>query len=65
MFPVRNGLKQGDAISPLILNFTLEYAIRRVQEIHNGLKINGTHQLLVYVGVNILGESVHAIKENA
>ena len=31
MFPIRNGLKQGDALSPLLLNFALEYAIRRVQ----------------------------------
>jgi len=30
------------------------------------LKLNGTHQLLVYVDdVNILGGSVHTIQENA
>jgi len=28
MFPIRNGLKQGDALSPLLFNFPLEYAIR-------------------------------------
>ena len=27
MFPIRNGLKQGDALSPLLFNFALEYAI--------------------------------------
>jgi hypothetical protein len=32
MFPIRNGLKQRDAISPLLFNFALEYAIKRVQE---------------------------------
>jgi len=30
-FPIRNGLKQGDALSPIFFNFALEYAIRRVQ----------------------------------
>ena len=30
MLPIRNGLKQGDALSPLLFNFTLDYAIRRV-----------------------------------
>jgi hypothetical protein len=27
----RNGLKQGDALSPLLFNFASEYAIRRVK----------------------------------
>jgi len=31
MFPIRNGLKQGDALSPLRFSSALEYAIRRVQ----------------------------------
>jgi hypothetical protein len=58
-------LKQGDALSPLLFNFDLEYAIRRVQANQKGLKLNGTHQLLVYTDdVNILGGSVHAIKKN-
>ena len=66
MFPIRNGLKQGDALSPMLFNFALEYAIRRVQVIQDDLKLNGTHQLLVYADdVNILGGSVHTIKENA
>jgi len=58
MFPIRNGLKEGDALSPLLYNFALDYAIARVQVNQGNLKLNGTHQLLVYADVNILGGSI-------
>jgi hypothetical protein len=42
----------------------ISYAIRRVQANQEGLKLNGTHQLVVYGDdVNILGGSIHAIKK--
>jgi hypothetical protein len=57
-------LKVGDALSPVLFNFVLEYAIRRVQANQEGLKLSSTLQLLVYPDVNILGGNLHIIKQN-
>ena len=68
MFPIRNVLKQGDALSPLLFNFALEYAFRRDQVHQDIFKLNITHQLLDYVddvNTSILRGRVHTIKENA
>jgi len=64
MFPMKNGLKQGDVLSLLLFKFALEYAIKRVQVNQDSLKLNGAHQLLVYADdVNILRGSVHTVKK--
>jgi hypothetical protein len=54
LFLINNGLKQGDALLLFFLNFVFEYAIWRVQVNQGGLKLNGTHQLLLYINdINI------------
>jgi hypothetical protein len=56
-FPIQNGLKQEDALSPLLFNFPLEYAIRKSQENQVGL--------LSHVDdVNLLGDNIDTIKKN-
>jgi hypothetical protein len=64
MFPIKNRLKQGDALLPLLFNFALEYASRRVQVNDDGLKLNGTQPLVYSDGDNILAGNIHTIKKN-
>ena len=65
MFSIKNGLKQGNDLLLMLLNFPLKYGIRRVQVNKDGLKLNGTHQLLVHAdNVNILDGSIHTAKKN-
>ena len=53
------------ALSPLLFNFALEYAIREVQEIRVGLDMNGIHQVLAYADdVNLMGDCIRTIERN-
>jgi hypothetical protein len=64
-FPIQNCLKQGDALSPLLFNFALEYAIRNFQESQAGQKLNWTHHLLAYADdVNLMEDNIDIINKN-
>jgi len=66
IYPIRNDLKQGAALSPLLFIFASSYFIKRFQLDQDGLKLNGTLHFLVYADdVNTLGGSIDTIKENA
>jgi hypothetical protein len=63
-FPIQNGFKQGDALSPQLLKFALEYTISRVQENQVVLKLNRTHHLLAYAeDVNLLRNNIDTINK--
>ena len=69
LFPIRNGLKQGDARS-IVSAFRFCFRVRH-QEVSGkpgwlAVKLDGTHQLLLNADdVNILGGSFHTIQEKA
>jgi hypothetical protein len=57
-------MKQGNALSQLLFNFALEYALRKVQANQEGFQRSGTYHLMIYADINILGGSIHTIKKN-
>jgi hypothetical protein len=65
-FPIQTGLKQGDALTPLLFNFPSEYAIRKAQENHVGLKLNVIHHRLPVHSddINQSGDNRGTIRKN-
>jgi hypothetical protein len=60
MCPIKNGLQEGQDLSLLLFNFPLEYDISKVKANHKLLKLNGTHQVIIYADyVNVWGQSIH------
>jgi hypothetical protein len=55
-------IQNADALLPLPLNSTLEFAIRKVQERQIGLTLLGTHELVVYsADENVLGDNINTM----
>jgi hypothetical protein len=53
------------ALPPLLFNFALEHASKKMQDNQVGLKLYGTHQLLAYTyDANLLRCNIHAIEKN-
>jgi len=62
IFHIKNGLKEGDSLLPLLFNFALEYAIRKVKANHKLLQFNFIQQVVIYAdNVNLQGQSIHTI----
>jgi hypothetical protein len=56
--------KKGDALSPVLFNFTIQFHMRKVQGNQGELELSGTCQLLVYVNdVNMLGAEVNTAEK--
>ncbi|CAG4970890.1 unnamed protein product [Colias eurytheme] len=48
VFEVTTGLKQGDALSPILFNLALEYLIRKILILEGGIELNGNHKVIGY-----------------
>jgi hypothetical protein len=59
-------MKQGDALSPMLLSFAVEDILLRRHknvEMWEGLQLNGAHELLLcYADINLLGENIRTVQ---
>jgi hypothetical protein len=64
-FPIQKNLKQDDALSPMLSDFSGEKGITKVQQNKEGMKLHGTYQLLAYAeDCYLLGEHTRTIRKN-
>jgi len=61
IFPFKNGLKQGNTLSPLLFKFALDCAIMRFQVNQDGLKFNGTYQIWFMIMILIFWADVYVL----
>lgn len=65
-FRINTGLRQGDALSPLLFNLVIEEALREVSSLQGGAKINGKTNVLAFADdVALIAENKKDIKELA
>jgi hypothetical protein len=53
--PIQNGLKRGDALTPVLFNFVLQYANRKVHENQVELELNRDLGEIGWGGVDWIG----------
>ncbi|CAG9134902.1 unnamed protein product [Plutella xylostella] len=65
-FAVVTGLKQGDALSPMLFNLALEHVLRGVLELDFGLQLNGKHKVVGYADdLAVLGKTAEEVRKAA
>lgn len=65
LFEYKTGLRQGDAMSSVLFNLTLEKVVRDIQDTKE-MEVLGSNTFLALAdGIILLGESSHDVEEKA